>query len=86
LRGARRPSGLGELVEKIRQTINGSPFHGEGYRKVHARGPRAHDGTITTTAPDRMWGTDARGTSKLERLGYRSPLEARSNYRGSEAA
>jgi len=28
-------------------------------RWVHARGPRAHDGTIKTTAPDRMWGTDA---------------------------
>ncbi len=77
-----------ELVERIRQTINESPFHGKGYRKVHARmrlrvgrnrvlrlmrehgllaptrrvharGLRAHDGTIKTTAPDRMWGTDA---------------------------
>jgi len=28
-------------------------------RRLHARGPRAHDGTIKTTAPDRMWGTDA---------------------------
>jgi putative transposase len=25
------------LVETIRQTLEGSPFHGEGYRKVWAR-------------------------------------------------
>jgi len=89
-----------ELVERIRQTINESPFHGEGYRKVHARmrlrvgrnrvlrlmrehgllaptrrvharGPRAHDGTITTRAPDLMWGTDAtRFWTDKEGLGW----------------
>ena len=26
-----------DLVEAIRQTIAGSPFHGEGYRKIWAR-------------------------------------------------
>ena len=36
-----------DLVEAIRQTIAGSPFHGEGYRKIWARlrtaacGPRS---------------------------------------------
>ncbi len=28
-------------------------------RRVHARGPGAHDGTIGTTAPEHIWGTDA---------------------------
>ena len=27
-------------------------------RAGHAHGPKAHDGTITTAAPDVMWGTD----------------------------
>jgi hypothetical protein len=36
-RGPKTTIGDDELVEKIRQTINGSPFYGEGYRKVHAR-------------------------------------------------
>jgi len=30
------------------------------------RGPRAHDGTITTDAPDTMWGTDLTSTVTLE--------------------
>jgi putative transposase len=78
------------LVGRIRALLAGSPFHGEGYRKVWARlrycgvrtsprrvlrlmrehgllahqrpgsprGPRAHDGTITTERVDQMWGTD----------------------------
>ena len=28
------------------------------HRVGHAHGPKAHDGTITTAAPDVMWGTD----------------------------
>ena len=28
------------------------------HRVGHAHGPKAHDGTITTDAPDVMWGTD----------------------------
>ena len=79
-----------DLAERIRSLLAGSPFHGEGYRKVWARlryaglrtsprrvlrvmrehnllahqragsprGPRAHDGTITTLHVDTMWGTD----------------------------
>lgn len=78
------------LANRIRALLAGSPFHGEGYRKVWARlrfsgvrtsprrvlrvmrahhllahqrpgaprGPRAHDGTITTGRVDEMWGTD----------------------------
>ena len=34
-------------------------------RLGHAHGPQAHDGTITTDAPDQMWGMDA--TSCLTR-------------------
>jgi transposase InsO family protein len=36
-------------------------------RLGHAHGPKAHDGTITTEAPDQMWGMDA--TSCLTREG-----------------
>lgn len=82
------------LTDAIRRVLEGSPFTGEGHRKVWARlrskgirtskarvlrlmrenrllapsrgprsrGPRNHDGTIRTSAPDRMWGTDATGT------------------------
>ncbi|MGH9071883.1 MAG: IS3 family transposase [Acidimicrobiales bacterium] len=31
-------------------------------RSGRAHGPKAHDGTITTELPDRMWGTDATAT------------------------
>ena len=32
------------------------------YRAGHAHGPKAHGGTITTAAPDVMWGTDMTST------------------------
>ena len=32
------------------------------HRAGHAHGPKAHDGTITTEAPDVMWGTDMSAT------------------------
>ena len=32
------------------------------YRAGHAHGPKAHDGTIPTAAPDVMWGTDMTST------------------------
>jgi putative transposase len=91
----RRPGPRGampdeDLVQQIRQLLRGSPFHGEGYRKLWARlrsagvrtsrrrvlrlmrehgllapqragrprGPRAHDGTITTARVDAMGGAD----------------------------
>ena len=91
----RRPGPVGAmaneaLVEAIRKLLRGSPFHGEGHRKLWARlrfagvrtgrrrvlrltrehgllahqrpgrprGPKAHDGTLTTERVDMMWGTD----------------------------
>ena len=35
--GPQGPTSDADLVEAIRQTIAGSPFHGEGYRKIWAR-------------------------------------------------
>lgn len=35
-------------------------------RTQRARGPRHHDGTITTERPNQMWGTDATSTVTLE--------------------
>jgi putative transposase len=96
-RGPKAPWSDEALIEKIRAVLAGSPFLGEGHRKVwarlrwqevrtskarvlrlmreakllaptrigHAHGPKAHDGTITTDAPDQMWGMDA--TSCLTR-------------------
>lgn len=89
-RGPQGPCSDEELVEHIRTTIGGSPFHGEGYRKIwaklrlqgirtskertrrlmrehglqapqrvgHRHGPKAHDGTIVTSQPNEIWGTD----------------------------
>ena len=43
--------------ERVRRLMR---EHGLGppCRMGHPHGPRAHDGTIATEAPDRMWGTD----------------------------
>ena len=35
-------------------------------RAGNPRGPKAHDGTITTEAPDVMWGTDATATHTVQ--------------------
>ena len=35
-------------------------------RLGHARGPKAHDGTIVTERPDELWGTDMTGTMTEE--------------------
>lgn len=87
-----------ELLQEIRDTIEKSPFSGEGHRKIHAQIKRkreapcgrnrilklmkvnkllspyrgkqvdekAHDGRITTDAPNDMWGTDATKIYTLE--------------------
>ena len=42
-----------------------SGLHGRGlgaWAKLRVHGPKAHDGTITTEAPDVMWGTDMTAT------------------------
>jgi hypothetical protein len=36
------------------------------HRVGNPRGPRAHDGTITTDTPDTRWGTDLTSTATLE--------------------
>lgn len=86
--GPKGPMPDAALADRIRELLEESPFHGEGYRKVWARlrfsglrtsprrvlrvmrehrllahqrsgaprGPRAHDGTITTGRVDEMWG------------------------------
>jgi transposase InsO family protein len=90
-RGPKTAVSDGEVLAAIRGVLQGTPFHGEGYRKVRARlahrglavsgkrvlrlmrqhqllaprrlgppnGDPAHSGTIITTRPDEMWGTDA---------------------------
>ncbi len=96
--GPRGPCADDDLAQHIRTILAGSPFHGEGYRKVWARqryaglrtskrrvlrlmrecqllaphrrgcspGPRVHDGTITTTRVNDMWGTDMTSTFTAE--------------------
>ena len=39
------------------------------YRAGHAHGPKAHDGTITTAAPNVMWGTDMTSTATGSPMG-----------------
>ena len=45
--------GKPRVLRVMRENNLLAPQRGGGYR-----GPRAHDGTITTVAPDTMWGTD----------------------------
>lgn len=97
-RGPKPPVSDEELLDWIRSDLAGSPFRGEGHRKVWGRlrfgqglrvsrkrvlrvmrdnrllsphrgrqgEPIAHDGTITTEAPNLMWGTDATKVFTLE--------------------
>jgi putative transposase len=64
-RGPKTPTTDAAVVAAIREVLAATPFHGEGYRKVRARLAHrglpdpAHDGRITTDAPDIMGGTDA---------------------------
>ena len=43
-------------------TTSRAPCRRRGPGVGHAHGPKAHDGTITTAAPDVMWGTDMTAT------------------------
>ena len=43
-------------------------------RTGHAHGPKAHDGTITTEAPDVMWGTDMTATVTVAEGCFRHQL------------
>jgi hypothetical protein len=50
------------------------------HRVGHRHGPKAHDGTITTEAPDVMWGTDMERhealTNRAVMKGHRRALVA----------
>ena len=58
------PKSLGEAAgrgrtskERVRRLMREHDLQAPP-RAGHAHGPKAHDGTITTEAPDVMWGTD----------------------------
>jgi putative transposase len=52
-----RHPGIRTAAERLRRLMR--EHHLQAPRRGgHAHGPRAHDGTITTEEPDRMWGTD----------------------------
>lgn len=60
LRHAGTRCGKPRVLRVMREHGLLAPQRGGGYR-----GPRAHDGTITTSAPDVMWGTDFTTTATV---------------------
>ena len=59
-----RSSGLRESArrkKRVRRLMREHALQAP-HRVGHAHGPKAHDGTITTAAPDVMWGTDMTAT------------------------
>lgn len=52
-------------VERIRLLMREHGLQAPG-KPRRILGPRTHDGTITTLAPDEMWGTDATATMLLD--------------------
>ena len=52
-----RVAGVRTAKERVRRLMREHHLQAP-HRAGHAHGPAAHDGTITTTAPDVMWGTD----------------------------
>ena len=56
-----RVEGMRTSKERVRRLMREHDLQGP-HRAGHAHGPRAHDGTITTAAPDVMWGTDMPAT------------------------
>ena len=52
-----RVAGVRTATERVRRLMREHHLQAP-YRAGHAHGPAAHDGTITTAAPDVMWGTD----------------------------
>ena len=52
-------------VERIRLLMREHDLQAPG-KPRRILGPRTHDGTITTMAPDEMWGTDATATMLLD--------------------
>ena len=56
-----RVDGIRTSQERVRRLMRESGLQAPP-RVGHAHGPKAHDGTITTEAPDVMWGTDMTAT------------------------
>ncbi len=52
-----RVEGIRTSKERVRRLMREHGLQAP-HRVGHPHGPRAHDGTITTERPDRMWGTD----------------------------
>jgi putative transposase len=60
-----RHRGVRTAAERVRRLMR--EHHLQAPRRGgNARGPQAHDGTITTDEPDRMWGTDLTTTVTTE--------------------
>ena len=53
--------GIRTSLERVRRLMREHDLQAP-HRVGHAHGPKAHDGTITTAAPDVMWGTDMTAT------------------------
>ena len=56
-----RVEGVRTSKERVRRLMREHDLQAP-HRAGHAHGPTAHDGTITTAAPDVMWGTDMTAT------------------------
>ena len=56
-----RVAGIRTSQERVRRLMREHDLQAT-HRVGHAHGPKAHDGTITTEAPDVMWGTDMTAT------------------------
>ena len=56
-----RVAGIRTAKERVRRLMREHDLQA-AHRVGHAHGPKAHDGTITTEAPDAMWGTDRTAT------------------------
>ena len=56
-----RVEGVRTSKERMRRLMRAHDLQAP-QRTGHAHGPKAHDGTITTEAPDVMWGTDMTAT------------------------
>ena len=56
-----RVAGIRTSPERVRRLMREHDLQAP-HRVGHAHGPKAHDGTITTAAPDVMWGTDMTAT------------------------
>ncbi len=61
-----RVEGIRTSQERVRRLMREHDLQAP-HRVGHAHGPKAHDGTITTEAPDVMWGTDMTTTVTVRR-------------------